>query len=52
MDFGAGVVDSKPQAEEQFKDLRRMQEALVKAGAVIGMPKVQKAKDTTSRESS
>jgi hypothetical protein len=41
MDHGAGVVDSKPEFEEQLKISRRVREALVKAGAVIGMPKVQ-----------
>lgn len=41
MDYGAGAVDSKPEFEEQLKISRRIREALVKAGAVIGMPKVQ-----------
>jgi hypothetical protein len=37
MDYGAGAVDSKPEFEEQLKIPRRVREALVKAGAVIGM---------------
>lgn len=41
IDYGAGAVDSKPELEEQLKISRRIREALIKAGAVTGMPKVQ-----------
>ena len=40
IDNGPGAVNSKPGFEEQLKISRRMREALVKAGAVGGMPKV------------
>lgn len=40
IDCGAGAEDSKPDVDEQMKISRRMREALVKAGAIGGMPKV------------
>jgi hypothetical protein len=40
IDYGADAVDSKPDFEEQLKISRRIREALVKGGAVDGMPKV------------
>lgn len=39
IDHGAGAMDCKPAHEEQLRISRRMREALVKAGAIGGMPK-------------
>jgi hypothetical protein len=39
MDHGAGATDYKPAHEEQLKISRRVREALVKAGAIGGLPK-------------
>jgi hypothetical protein len=39
IDHGPGATDCKPAHEEQLKISRRMREALVKAGAIGGLPK-------------
>lgn len=39
LDHGAGSTDSTPTSDEQLKISRRLREALVKAGAIGGLPK-------------
>ena len=38
---GSGASDALPSHEEQLQIARRMREALVKTGAIIGLPKVR-----------
>ena len=43
IEHGQGPTDAKPEEEEQLAISRRMREALVKSGAIGGMPKVTNA---------
>lgn len=40
MDHGGNQIESKPSHDEQLKISRRMREALIKAAAIGGLPKV------------
>lgn len=40
MEHGQGATDAKPGEEEQLAISRRMREALIKSGAIGGLPKV------------
>lgn len=40
IEHGVGVADTKPEHDEQLQISRKMREALVKAAAIGGLPKV------------
>jgi hypothetical protein len=43
LDHGANASDSNPAHDEQLKISRRMREALIKASAIGGLPKVSRS---------
>lgn len=49
IEHGQGATNGKPGEEEQLAISRRMREALVKSGAIGGLPKVTSATRETGR---